>query len=550
MPSTTFSTPDDVSLSNASKIQADPLVKRITQAYRKKETALKEAHQTLLAVLDSIDAFIYVADIETNETIFMNRRMRQIHREDELSKPCWQIFTDQDGPCKCCSSGQLLDDKGNPKETIIWEEHDPRENKWYLHRSRAVKWSDGRFVQLHMITDISAVKMLEQERLQSETRLRQAQKMEAIGTLAGGIAHDFNNILSAILGYSDMALDDANQGIATPKYISQVLKAGQRAKELVQQILTYTRQTEAGAQPIQIQPIVKEALKLLRASLPSTIEITNHIRSAAMIQADPVQIHQVIVNLCTNAGHAMRNSGGQLTVTIEEAYLAADAANSGSDMLPERYLKIEVSDTGEGIAPEIKDKIFDPYFTTKQMGQGTGLGLSVVQGIVHSYNGHISVASKVEKGTIFTIHIPIIEPEDDGQTMVMETVPLGNNEHILFVDDETPLTDLGKELLERLGYRVTTCNDSLEALALFEQQSHDIDLVITDLTMPNMTGEVLAEKIRAIKPEIPILICTGYSRKVTQAMLDRLGIRDIIIKPIIREELAYMIRKNLQTISK
>ena len=511
---------------------------------RRAENALRESHHTLLTVLDSIDATIYVADLNTFEILFMNRYMKETFNGDFTGMSCWKAFRNGSSPCKGCTNAQLIDDQGKPTGVCIYEGRNPITGRWYLNHDRAIKWVDGRYVRLQVATDISDIKAMEQERISTETQLRQAQKMEAIGTLAGGIAHDFNNILSAILGYSELALDDAVNGRASANYIRQILSAGQRARDLVQQILTFSRQTETEAKPIQVRPIVKEALKLLRASLPSSIEIQTQIESGAIVQADPIQIHQVIMNLCTNAGHAMRQEGGTLTVGLSEEYLDKDFTDHYPDMMPGDYLRLEVTDTGHGIEPAIIDKIYDPYFTTKEKGEGTGMGLAVVQGIIQTCGGAVAVASTPDVGTTFKVYLPIIHQENDMEALSDVVVPRGE-ERILFVDDEPPLAELGKMLLERLGYHVTIRTSSTEALALFQAQPFEFDLVITDMTMPHMTGEILAQKLLNIRPNIPIIICTGYSQKITQELIDRLGIQALVMKPLIRSELGLAVRQAL-----
>ncbi len=506
--------------------------------------AQREAYQTFLTVLDSIDASIYVADMETYEIIFMNRYMRETFDGDFTGQKCWQAFRRQKGPCSNCTNDQLMDADGNPTGACVWEGRNAITGRWYVNYDRAIKWMDRRYVHLRVATDITEIKSLEQERQQTEIQLRQAQKMEAIGTLAGGIAHDFNNILSAVLGYSELALDDAANGRISSAYLRQILQAGHRARDLVQQILTFSRQTETEAKPIQVKPIIKEALKLLRASLPSTIEIRPSIQSEAIVAADPIQVHQVIMNLCTNAGHAMRQDGGILTVELMEEDLPSTFTDQHPEMIPGFYLKLAVSDTGQGIDPDTLNKIFDPYFTTKSKGEGTGMGLAVVQGIVQSCGGTVVVSSTLGEGARFTAYLPIIHTEKP-LAKVMEVVIPGGNERILCVDDEPPLAELNKQILERLGYHVTVRTSSTEAALLFERRPDDFDLVITDMTMPHMTGDVLAQKIMAIRPEIPIVICTGYSEKITQEIIDNLKIRALVMKPIIRKDMALAVRQVL-----
>ena len=506
--------------------------------------ALKSSHQTFLTVLDSIDATIYVADMVTHEILFMNRHMKETFNGDFTGQTCWRAFKGNSGPCSQCSNSRLIDENGNPTGVVMYENFNELAGRWYLNYDRAIKWIDDRMVRLQVATDITQLKNMEQQRRHTEQQLRQAQKMEAIGTLAGGIAHDFNNILSAILGYSELALDDALHNRTSAKYIREVVKAGGRARDLVHQILTFSRQTEAESKPIQVKPIVKEALKLLRASLPSTIEIRLSLDSDAIVQADPIQIHQVIMNLCTNAGHAMRDQGGILTVSLTEETLPSEFTDRYNEMTPGEYLKMVIADNGPGIPPSIMEKIFDPYFTTKQKEEGTGMGLAVVQGIVQNCRGAITVCNSEEKGAKFSVYLPIIHTTQRASVQLEAVVP-GGNERVLVVDDEPPLADLSKKIMERYGYRVSTRTSSIEALELFKSQPGDYDLVVTDMTMPNMTGDVLARKLMAIRPDIPVVICTGYSEKITQELLEHLNIKALVLKPIIRNELMLTIRQVL-----
>jgi PAS domain S-box-containing protein len=517
-------------------------------AWKRTETAMQEARHTLVTVLDSIDATIYVADMQNHEILFMNRHMKETFAGDFTGQKCWRAFYHKDDICEECTAEKLLDDQGNPTGACAWEGYDTINDRWYVYYDRAIRWIDGRHVHLRVATDITEIKAFEKERLNAEAQLRQAQKMEAIGTLAGGIAHDFNNILSAILGYSELALDDALHGQTSANYIREILKAGGRARDLVYQILMFSRQTESEAKPILVQPIVKEALKLLRASLPSTIAISGDTQCDAIVEADPIQIHQVIMNLCTNAGHAMRPTGGDLTVNLTKETLSCNHTDQTPAALPGEYLKIAVSDTGPGIDEEILDRIFEPYFTTKEKGEGTGMGLAVVQGIVQNCNGFVTVDTRPGKGACFNVYLPTIQMDEPVKSKADVVVP-GGHEHILFVDDEPPLADLSKQILERMGYRVTIKTSSLEALELFKSDPDAFDLVITDMTMPHMTGDVLARKLRAFRFEIPVIICTGYSEKVTQEMIDRLKIRALIMKPIIRDELLLTVRRVIDEFS-
>ena len=383
----------------------------------------------------------------------------------------------------------------------------------------------------------------EQKRL--EAGVRQVQKMEAIGTLAGGIAHDFNNILAAIVGYTQLAREDVPEDRRAQANLEEVLKAALRAKDLVRQILTFSRQKEEERTPLSIGPLVKEALRMLRASLPTSIEIRQHIKCKSdFVLADPTQIHQVLMNLCANAAHAMREKGGVLRISLEDIDVDSDAAGKRQDLEPGPYVHLTVSDTGRGMTPGVQEKIFEPYFTTKKTGEGTGMGLAVVHDIVKSYQGAIEVHSEPGKGTTFRVFLPRIEGEVKPETMMPDVVPEGN-ERILFVDDEAALANLGKYMLERLGYQVESRTSSIEALEAFRAQPDRFDLVITDMTMPNMTGMELAKEIIGIRPTLPVVICTGYSDLISEDKAKAMDIREFIMKPVIKREIAHAVRRVL-----
>jgi len=376
-----------------------------------------------------------------------------------------------------------------------------------------------------------------------ETQLNQAQKMEAIGTLAGGIAHDFNNILSSIMGYTEIALYDEIPEESPAHYsMNQVLKASHRAKDLVKQILAFSRQGSDETKPIKLNSIVTEGLKLLRASLPSNIEIRQNIRTASgLVMADPTQMHQVLMNLCTNAYHAMREKGGELNVELFDVNLNSLDETLNIGLKPGKYVKLTISDTGHGMNQGVLERVFDPYFTTKPKEEGTGLGLSLVHGIVESFGSKTTVESAPGKGATFTIFLPRIESEDKPEIKDPGPVPTGI-ERILFVDDETLIVEITEKMLQRLGYDVTSKTSSIEALEVFMTKPEAFDLVITDLTMPKMTGDVLAEEILQIRPDIPVILCTGFSERITEDMIKELGIRKYIMKPILRNEIAQTIR--------
>lgn len=393
--------------------------------------------------------------------------------------------------------------------------------------------------------NISDLKKNEEEKKALQKQLIQAQKMESIGTLAGGIAHDFNNILAAIMGYAEMVRDNSPTGSQAAEDLDQVLLAGERAKALVKQILTFSRLTDSERIPIQPAVLVKETIKLLRSSIPATIAIKQEIAAdSEFILADPTEFHQIILNFCTNAFHAMEEKGGTLAIALKSKTITEDELPSKYDVKPGEFVQLTIADTGSGIAPEILEKIFDPYFTTKEIGKGTGMGLSIAHGIVKSCNGFITCRSKLGEGTVFQVFFPVIADEIPPVAQHADLIRFGN-ERILFVDDEEMLAEMAKNMLERLGYRVTVRNDSREALAAFLNQPDGFDLVITDQTMPGMTGSDLARRMLEVRPGMPIILCTGYSTLVSEEKASALGIKGFALKPLTKKDIAVLIRKVL-----
>jgi PAS domain S-box-containing protein len=393
------------------------------------------------------------------------------------------------------------------------------------------------------VEDIS--ERVESERQQGllESQLRQAQKLEAIGTLAGGIAHDFNNILTSVIGYGELALLRSPERSELREYALGILQAGKRARDLAKQILTFSRMDAQELQPVQVKLIIREALKLLRPSLPSTIEIRQRIQSDACVMADPTQIHQILMNLCTNAEHAMRERGGMLEIVLEEVRIEADGARRYPGLGAGRHIRLAVSDSGCGMAPQVRERIFEPFFTTKEKGEGTGLGLSVVHGIVKSCGGHIDVDTAPGRGASFRILLPVAEgPAAESCPEPAGALPCGAG-RILLVDDEPSLARAIAMLLEDQGYRVSVLTRSPEALELFRAKPDSFDLVITDLTMPKMDGKGLAEEIRALRPQVPIILCSGFLHGLSEEKVLKLGIQAFVQKPILRAQLLETVRR-------
>ena len=387
---------------------------------------------------------------------------------------------------------------------------------------------------------------LEDEVQKKTAELQQAQKLEAIGTLAGGIAHDFNNILAAIMGFTDLALLKTEMDSELTDYLHQVQKASRRAKDLVLQILTFSRKNDTERHPIQAALTITETLKFTQATLPATVRITQHINAQqTMILADPTEIHQIITNLCTNAFHALPDEKGTITVTLDNLTITADDLHKHPQLPGGDYLQLTVSDDGCGMDLATQSAIFDPFFTTKEKGQGTGMGLSMVHGIMKEYNGAIKVQSEVGKGSVLHLYFPLIRGIDDLTDNVETPLLVKGKGRILLVDDEQDLAEMGRNLLELLGYDVVSCTDSIEALKTFKNDPDSFDLVVTDQTMPMMSGMELAREIMKTRPQMPIFLCTGYSSFVSQQDAKQLGIREFFLKPISAEELSQAIHRHL-----
>jgi PAS domain S-box-containing protein len=383
-----------------------------------------------------------------------------------------------------------------------------------------------------------------QDRQRIEQELRQAQKMEALGTLTGGIAHDFNNILAAIIGFAELIHDHVPPESRQAHHATRVLQAGIRGRELVKQLLTFSRKTQQEKKPLQLSGIVEETVTFLRASIPTTISIKTDIQSqSGLILADPAQMRQVLTNLCTNASYAMREKGGALDIALSDLTISPSNGDP-SGMKPGPYVRLVVRDTGTGMPADVMNRIFDPFFTTKKVGEGTGLGLSVVHGIVEQHDGYITVQSKPDRGSVFTLYFPQITGNAETDAVSDGEIPTGS-ERILFVDDEEALVDMGEDILAGLGYGVTSRTSSKDALALLKEDPFRFDLVITDQTMPEMTGIDLAKEILAIRTDIPIIMCTGFSHLVDADKAAAVGIRAFAMKPLTKREIARTIRKVL-----
>ncbi len=497
---------------------------------------LRKNQEFLSNIVENIPGTILVKDAEELRFRSINKageKLLGFAKEEVIGKNSYDLVPQEQARRYDESDREALE-KGAPvevpEETIRDRAGEPR----IVHTKKIPLLDDaGKPQHLLIISeDITDFKRL-------QAQLSHAQKMEALGTMSGGIAHDFNNILQPMLGYCEFLKEDIPADSPQQEFVDGIFRSGLRAKDLVNQILAFSRQSDRKTIPVELQLVVKEAVNLCRSIIPPNIEITREIqRDCGPIMADPTQLHQIVMNLMINAYHALEQTGGKISVYLNETQLAADDLK-GVFLPPGKYAKLSISDTGCGMTSEVLEKIFEPYFTTKPQGKGTGLGLAVAYGIVKEYGGHINVYSEVDKGTTFNIYLPLTEKNLGRMTAEKaETYRAAGNEHILLVDDEEVVLDLERNVLERLGYRVSTCRNGAEALAVFSEDPKAFNLVITDMNMPNMNGDQLAGKILDIRPDIPIIICTGFSEKIGRDESRAIGVKEFLMKPITISEMS------------
>lgn len=520
--------------------------------YRKEvESELVASENKYRALLGAVATVPWEIDLKSSRFVYVGQQSLEVFGyspESWIDMATWAARVHPEDRESAVNFCRLSISRGEDHDFTYRALRSDGSTIWIHDIVSVVMGDDGPERLVGFMHDVSAVRLAEEEQEKLQKQLRHVQKMEAIGTLAGGVAHDFNNILAAILGYAELVRDELNPWDSSYEMVDEIILAATRAADVVAQILAFSRQKEYNHGPIMIHLVVGEVLKFIRASIPSTVAISSDIdKDCGMINGDPTQIHQVVMNLCTNAFQAMEESGGQLTVTLD----SCNFDDIGSD-IPEgvettegEYVRLTVADTGDGMGEDILERIFEPYFTTKESGKGSGMGLAVVHGIVKSHNGFIMVVSSPEEGASFMVYFPVVglsEPDiDTGDEPVL---PHGT-EKILVVDDEPGVAEVTKARLERLGYRVMAKNSSREALDLFRRQPEEFDLLITDQTMPELTGVQLAGEMLLLKPGLPILLCTGYSAKVNKAEAKETGIRAFLMKPVSREELALSIRELL-----
>ncbi len=498
--------------------------------------ALAKSEAQKKAILEGFPDIVILFDLNMR-VVWANNSVKKIC-STPIGRHCREIFCGEQGACDECglaesfSTGQA----GTWMQKVGTGEPDDVETVFEMI-STPVNTKPGN------IDGIVVIARDATEKLKLEKQLRHAMKMEAIGTLAGGIAHDFNNVLTPIMGYSEIIRLHMRQGgdhkEEIESYIEGILKAAKRARRLVEQILTFSRSSEQKESLQYIHPIVKEVMKLIRTTLPSTIDIRQEIdEQCGMVSVDPVQIHQILINLCTNASFAMSGTSGVLTVRL----VRCDRKNDGKD-----WMELSVADTGCGIDPAIRDRIFEPYFTTKEKGQGTGMGLAMVHGIISRQGGDLQVESEVGHGTTFRIYLPVSKETTSFDQVISTEEMVGGSEHILLVDDEEQVVAVTGELLESLGYSVTPMTSAREALLLFLRSSHTFNLVLTDLTMPYMTGLELCRKVKEVRPDIPVVLFTGYLEEFSSEGASEAGINAFFMKPVSFKEMARIIRKTLDT---
>jgi PAS domain S-box-containing protein len=502
---------------------------------------LRESASRFRKILDTIPTGIIIVDAETHRIVYTNPAAAGMVGTDPQAitgKACDELFCLTESDICPMDAAKETDQAQRALRAL-----DGREIPILKTVSRTTL--EGRECYMESFIDLSERLRAEADKENLETQLRQVQKMEALGTLAGGIAHDFNNILSAVLGYSELGLQDLDDRLH-PLYpkLKAINNAGLRARDLVEQILAFSRMQEQMHAPVKVSPIVKEAIKLLQSSLPANIRVKATIKADRPVLGDPTQIHQIIMNLCTNAYHAMQSSGGELGVTLEQVAVDGLDSSAGLTLAPGQYLRLAISDTGSGISPAIIERIFEPYFTTKDKSKGTGLGLAVVHGIVKGHGGKIEVQSRVGEGTCFTVYLPVSHNKtaDNGGHPI--ALPVGT-EHILLVDDEKDIVEIGDQMLQRLGYRVSAIVGSTAALKVFKEDPFRFDIVITDYNMPEMTGDQMAKQMLAIRRQLPIIVCTGFSEIFDQQRAQTIGIRKTLMKPVTMEALAQAVREVL-----
>jgi len=525
------------------KMKGVVLVFRDVTETHQKTREISDQKELLEATFSSIQDGLSI--LNTDRTIrFANAVMEGWHADKLplVGKKCHEVYYNRRTKCDTCSGDSCVS-TGSPKRRVIEMPYASGPG------SRAIELSSYPIKRAKTGDITGSVEIIRDitEQKQLEAQLRQAQKHEAIGNLAGGIAHDFNNILSGIFGFCQLAKIHMGNPDKARDHLDSLMKAANRATQLVRQILSFSRQTDQRTYLISLLPVVTEVLKLLRSSLPATIEIENRFDTNSLVEADPTQIHQLVMNLGTNAFHAMKETGGRLTIQgrdidIQET-TPVPVNGMIRGMIPGKYLMLEVMDTGEGMTETILQKAYDPYFTTREKGQGTGMGLALARSVVARHRGNMTIESTPGKGTIVTVYLPISDKKKRDQRKEIGLFVKGGTEHLMFVDDEVDICEPTREFLRDYGYRVSIYLEGPGALEAFQAAPESYDLLITDMTMPKMKGSLLAEKILAIRPDLPVLLCSGYLDDAMEQQALDIGIRKCLLKPVSNQSLLMLIRK-------
>ncbi len=510
---------------------------------------LAQVTQKYKEIFNTTSEAIIIHDVQTGEILDVNQTMLDMFGYSYEMALALSILDLSSGEVENTQKKALAQiKKAVTQGTQAFEWNCKRQSGEFFWAEVTLKKTDilGRNRVIAVVRDITSRKLVEKENILLERQLKQTQKMEAVGLLAGGIAHDFNNILSVIFGHVDLIIDKFSKEGDTYFSLNHIQNAANRAKELVSQILAFSRKTDEEYFSVNPEIIVSEALKLIRSTIPATIQIKKQInKNCGQIMANPVQIHQIVMNLCTNAYHAMREKGGDLNVKLEP-FLIVNQGKMFDHLATKQkeFLKLTITDTGTGIEKDVIDKIFDPYFTTKIVGEGTGLGLSVVHGIIKHMGGEIFVKSRIGEGTKFEVYIPQLlnaQIQDEKKSLTQDN-DTGGTERILLLDDDVDIAEIGSKILSRYGYKVTTFSDGNKAFSKFNESPDDYDLVITDMTMPGMTGEQFARKCIQVKPQIPIILCTGFSDLIDEEKAYQVGIRKFIMKPFLKSDFIKSVR--------
>ena len=506
---------------------------------KQSENELNHAHEKLLTILDSIDSTVYVADMDTCEILFMNKRMINDFGGDKTGDICYSAFRNNSEPCECCTNDQLIDKDGNPAGVHIWEGKNPVTGKYYINYDRAIEWTDARLVRMQIAADITDLKKM-------ESQLIQAQKMEAVGRLAGGVAHDFNNMLSVILGKTEMALEDIDPNQTLYADLEEIRTAAQRSADVTRQLLAFARKQTIAPKVVNLNSTIESILKMLRRLIGENIDLIWLPNEEIWpVRIDPSQLAQILANLSVNARDAIADVGKLIIetgkTTFDEAYCA-----DHSGFVPGDFVQLTVSDNGCGISQETLQNVFEPFYTTKDVGKGTGLGLATVYGIVKQNDGFINAYSEPDQGTIFRIYLPRYLAETEIlEKKTSDTINPDGAETILLVEDEPSILRMTRMMLERMGYKVLAAGTPGEAIALAREYAGQIHLFMTDVVMPEMNGRDLAGNLLALYPDLKRLFMSGYTANLIahHGLLDE-GV-NFIQKPFSREQLGKKVREAL-----